>query len=126
MSAIYAPSELEIQALHGEEDQRRSSHQNSVQTPKDTPSQSLCSSYRGIDRSRPPLPLPEQQEFGAFRCESFADNGKKKKQEEKNRYQRRGVIQEEEQESSAGSYHLEGKQNFLSKILSTVANAGTV
>lgn len=78
MSAIYAPSELEIQALHGEEDQQRSSNQNSVQTPKDTPSQSLCSSYRRIDRSRPPLPRPEQQEFGAFRCESFADNGEKK------------------------------------------------
>lgn len=77
MSTIYLPHELEFQALHGEEDQRRSSNQKSGQTVKDTISQSLYSSYRSIDRSRLPLPGSQRQEFGAFCCKGFADNEKK-------------------------------------------------
>lgn len=61
MSTIYPPSELEIQAIHREGDQHRSSNQRSDQTPKDILSQSLYSSYRGIDRSRPPLPGSERR-----------------------------------------------------------------
>lgn len=101
MSTIYPPNELEIQALHREEIKGEAATKTLFRLYC-TLSQSLYSSYRGIDRSWPPLPGLERQEFGAFCRKGFADNLKKKK---KNRCQCRGVLQEQEQESNAGSYH---------------------
>lgn len=78
MSTIYPPNELEIQALHREEIKGEAATKTLFRLYC-TLSQSLYSSYRGIDGSWPPLPGLERQEFGAFCRKGFADNLKKKK-----------------------------------------------